>query len=344
MALNLKISHRFAIGFALILALMLGVAVMAEVHVSSIASSLATINDVNSVKERYAVNLRGTVHERAISTRDATIINDPTDLAATISRINSFTRMYKINSVPLEEIIQRGIGVTPDEVALMAEIEASQQRTEPDIAEVIRLTRAGQIDQARALVLTEARPAFVTWIAQINQFIDLEDAKSQVLGAKARAVAHEFLWLNALACACALGFGVLIAFLSIRSIKPVNDLTQVMRHLANGDLAITIPAVTRRDEVGHMAKAVQVFKDNGLKLRAREEEAKAVAAQVEAERTANEAARAAAAAQQRFVVDSVATGLEKLSNGDLLFRLTEAFSADYESCAAISTRRWASCR
>ena len=152
-------------------------------------------------------------------------------------------------------------------------------------------------------MLNEARPAFVAWIAQINEFIDFGGCQEPVLGAKARAVAHEFLWLNALACACALGFGALIAFLSIRSIKPVTDLTQVMRHLANGDLDITVPAVTRRDEVGDMAKAVQVFKDNGLKLHASEEEAKAVAAQVEAERAANEAARAEAAAQQRLVVE-----------------------------------------
>ncbi len=334
MALSLKISHRFVIGFAVVLALMVGVAVMAEVNVSSIASSLATINDVNSVKETYAVNLRGTVHERAISTRDVTLISDPTDLAATISRINGFTRQYRDNATLLDEIMQRGTGVTPDEVALLAEIKVSQSRTEQDIAEVISLRSAGQIDQARALVLTEARPAFVTWIAQVNQFINLEDAKSQVLGAKARGVAQEFLWLNVLACACALGCGILIAFLSIRSIKPVNDLTQVMRRLANGDLGIIIPAVMRRDEVGDMAKAVQVFKDNGLKLRASEQEAKVVAAQVEAERAANEAARAEAAAQQRFVVEAVAAGLEKLSGGDLLFRLTIEFSADYEKLRA----------
>ena len=45
----------------------------------------------------------------------------------------------------------------------------------------------------------------------------------------------------------------------------------------------------------------------------------------EQERQRVEAERAAAAKQQEFVVHSVATGLEKLSSGDLLFRLTTAF-------------------
>jgi methyl-accepting chemotaxis protein len=83
-----------------------------------------------------------------------------------------------------------------------------------------------------------------------------------------------------------------------------------------------------------MARAVQVFKDAGLEKLRLEAEAKAVAAQVEAERAANEAARAEAAAQQRFVVESVASGLEKLSGGDLVFRLSEAFSTDYEKLRA----------
>ena len=50
----------------------------------------------------------------------------------------------------------------------------------------------------------------------------------------------------------------------------------------------------------------------------------------EAERQRKEAERAAAAKQQEFVVHSVATGLEKLSSGDLLFRLTTVFGGDYE--------------
>ncbi len=37
------------------------------VQVNKINASLTTINDVNSVKERYAINFRGSVHDRAIA-------------------------------------------------------------------------------------------------------------------------------------------------------------------------------------------------------------------------------------------------------------------------------------
>jgi methyl-accepting chemotaxis protein len=125
---------------------------------------------------------------------------------------------------------------------------------------------------------------------------------------------------------------LLAGFFAFRTwiVTPAKALQGVMSRLSNGDLKANVGGTDRKEEIGGMARAVQVFKDAGLEKLRLEEQAKAVAAQVEAERATNEAARAAAAKQQEFVAHAVATGLEKLSSGDLLFRLTEAFSADYE--------------
>ncbi|MDD2704082.1 MAG: methyl-accepting chemotaxis protein [Acidocella sp.] len=110
----------------------------------------------------------------------------------------------------------------------------------------------------------------------------------------------------------------------------LNGLSGAMRKLASGALHTDIPAAERTDEIGNMARAVQVFKDNGLEKRRLEEEAQAQHTRMEEERKRNEAEREAAARQQEFVVTSIAEGLEKLSRGDLLFRLTKAFSSEYE--------------
>ena len=66
-------------------------------------------------------------------------------------------------------------------------------------------------------------------------------------------------------------------------IVPITGMTEVMRRLAEGDRSIAIPAITRRDEVGAMARAIQVFKDNALRVEAMESE-NDVRAQTEAER------------------------------------------------------------
>lgn len=50
--------------------------------------------------------------------------------------------------------------------------------------------------------------------------------------------------------------------------RPIRAMTDAMRGLANGDLAVEIPAVDRRDEVGQMAQAMLVFRENAQKARA----------------------------------------------------------------------------
>ncbi|MGE4527263.1 MAG: methyl-accepting chemotaxis protein [Rhodospirillaceae bacterium] len=66
--------------------------------------------------------------------------------------------------------------------------------------------------------------------------------------------------------------GVLI-FLAIRkSLKPIAGMTQATRRLAEGDLAVEIEGHGRGDEIGHMAEALEVFREK-LKLNREMEEA-----------------------------------------------------------------------
>ncbi len=48
--------------------------------------------------------------------------------------------------------------------------------------------------------------------------------------------------------------------------KPVLRLAEVMKHLADGDKSLHIPGRSRHDEIGHMAAAVQVFKENAIRM------------------------------------------------------------------------------
>jgi len=61
----------------------------------------------------------------------------------------------------------------------------------------------------------------------------------------------------------ALVLGLSIALVLVRSITgPVIAMTKTMDRLAEGDRAVSIPGVGRKDEIGVMADAVQIFKDN----------------------------------------------------------------------------------
>ncbi|MBX9451083.1 MAG: HAMP domain-containing protein [Mesorhizobium sp.] len=49
--------------------------------------------------------------------------------------------------------------------------------------------------------------------------------------------------------------------------RPIRGLTGTMKMLADGNLEADIPFAGRKDEIGEMAKAVEVFKQNALKVR-----------------------------------------------------------------------------
>jgi len=108
-----------------------------------------------------------------------------------------------------------------------------------------------------------------------------------------------------------LGLGVVFAIIIAKGITtPVNDMTEAMTKLAGGDNGVAIPALGNKDEIGNMAAAVQVFKQNAIdKLR------------MEAEQRAAEEASRKAEEEQRIreaaIVAEVAEVAKAASGGDL---------------------------
>jgi len=67
----------------------------------------------------------------------------------------------------------------------------------------------------------------------------------------------------------ALTAGILMAWLVGRSVsRPVKALTRAMGALADGDIDVVVPGAERGDEIGEMARAVVVFKENAVRVRA----------------------------------------------------------------------------
>jgi methyl-accepting chemotaxis protein len=110
---------------------------------------------------------------------------------------------------------------------------------------------------------------------------------------------------------------------------PIGAMTNAMRRLAEGDSSVEVPARGRKDEVGQMAEAVQVFKDAAIEKTRLENQTDEQRRATEAERARNEADRAAAAQEQARVVAGLAAGLDHLARGDLTFRINEPFPTDY---------------
>ncbi|MDO1584646.1 methyl-accepting chemotaxis protein [Rhizobium oryzicola] len=123
-----------------------------------------------------------------------------------------------------------------------------------------------------------------------------------------------------------------IGFVFIKSsvVAPIRGLASTMGILAGGNLSANVDGTDRRDEVGAMAKAVQVFKDNGLKAKALEAEAESNRNMTEAERARVAEADAKRAAEMAEATSGLAEGLKQLAGGNLGFELSRPFASDFE--------------
>jgi len=139
------------------------------------------------------------------------------------------------------------------------------------------------------------------------------------------------LWMTAAGTVIVSLLSLLGFFLFARALAgTLGRLTDTMTSLAGGDLAAAIEGDTRPDEVGAMARAVQVFKDNAIENRRLEQEAATQRSQSEEQRrltTEQNRIRAEAMAQ---ATDGLAGGLKQLASGNLAVRLDQSFSEEFE--------------
>ncbi len=149
---------------------------------------------------------------------------------------------------------------------------------------------------------------------------------------KAAADATEIVTIATIAgvaIAVLLAIGAAVLSL-VRVTQPIGVITQSMNALAAGDNQAAIPYAGRHDEIGEMAAAVAVFRDNALERERLERETEANRSMSESERIAREEQKAREAAEVSFAVDNLARGLKSLSDGDLTFRIEQSFAGQLD--------------
>lgn len=133
--------------------------------------------------------------------------------------------------------------------------------------------------------------------------------------------------------------GALIAWFIAKGITgPVVAMTSVMGRLADGDKSITVPSLNSKDEIGKMAKAVEVFKENAIKMERLQAERKAqeLAATEEKKRAMNALADRFQSTVGGVVNTVTSAATEMTSNAQSLAATAEETSRQSAAVAAAS--------
>jgi methyl-accepting chemotaxis protein len=99
--------------------------------------------------------------------------------------------------------------------------------------------------------------------------------------------------------------------------RPIGQITAAMRRIADGALDTAVSGEQRGDEIGDMARALGIFKENAISKIRIEEESEEERAAAEHERQRNDAEKREMDRQIEFAVNALAAGLERMSQGDI---------------------------
>jgi methyl-accepting chemotaxis protein len=140
---------------------------------------------------------------------------------------------------------------------------------------------------ARSLYDDQMRPQIMAMQQQLDTAAGLlAQAFDAGRAAAADVVTSASLWSVVLAAIALIAGSVLALVIGRGIVRPMTAMTAVMMKLAAGDRAVDVPARDNIDEIGDMARAVEVFKRNGI----------------EADRLATEQASERAAKERRQAV------------------------------------------
>ena len=138
-----------------------------------------------------------------------------------------------------------------------------------------------------------------------------------------------YLWLGGVIALLSLILVAGIAAINAFVIRPLTHLTSDMQVLSAGNISVDVKSVERGDEIGEMARAVNVFKENAIALEQSKEAATEQERQIAEQRNRARQQELEAAKRVADVVDGLSRGLERLAQGDLTYRVDDAWSEEY---------------
>ncbi|MBA4109129.1 MAG: methyl-accepting chemotaxis protein [Leptothrix sp. (in: Bacteria)] len=237
---QMTVGKRLYVGFGLVLAILVVVAAVAIVKVHAINEALHLNSEEHASIQRFAINFRGSAHDRSIAVRDVVLSASPADRQKEVAAIESLAAFYAKSAGPLEQLI----GTAQDSAELnrlygaIKDIEAQAVATTKS---VIELVDKGDAAGAQAQLWSQAKPQYVQWLAAINKLIDFEEARIQAQNKIAENEADGFLAVMLAALAAALVCGVGLAWSISRGIvkqlgAEPDALGNAAKRVSEGDL------------------------------------------------------------------------------------------------------------
>ncbi|MCD5991978.1 methyl-accepting chemotaxis protein [Pseudomonas sp. CDFA 553] len=267
----ISLASRIGLGFAAIVSLLVLITSVGIQRVGFIDSTLEDVSNNAAKVQRYAINFRGSVHNRAIAIRDAVLVTNDRDLESHLAEVSSLQKDYVDSATPMDQLFASNT-VTPQEQSMLQAIKDIEQRTLASTKKLIDLRRTGDIAGSQALLLNQISADYSEWLKRINALIDYEEASIKSQLSDVQATASQFRGLMLLATGAALLLSIFLSILIIRFVKSTlgaepTEVAQAIQRLAAGDLQQSIVTPYPDSVMGVLKTALSRLADTITQVR-----------------------------------------------------------------------------
>jgi methyl-accepting chemotaxis protein len=284
---NLSVRNKVTLAFSMVCVVVIGLGLFAMQRLGEVNAAAADLRDnwlpsvkalgrVAQLTERYRLNVGAIL-----------VARDDNERTYAIARLDKASQDLTNARDAYAPLITPG-----EEQKLAAAVGQAWDKYEASSKALLELVHKGDQAGAASLFVQSGAENMDQFRAALQADIDFNDRSGKAAADGGAALyASTRVWIiGALVLAALLsvaaGFGI------IRGVaRPIAAMTGAMRRLAERDMATEIVGLDRKDEIGAMAGAVQVFKDNMIK-----------ADQLAAEQAADHAAKEQRAARMEALV------------------------------------------
>jgi methyl-accepting chemotaxis protein len=241
-------------------AVLLAISLSGLSEVSSFAQSL-----ISTRSPRLTYSLEASLALAQAATEEKNAIMESS--AAAVQRRAGLFRAYSKEAADKLTALQPLVAASRQ--PLLAEATRELRNYEAVVARIFVLAEAEKDGEATQLSTTDARAARLRVAENLRTIVEAnlqEMAALAVTSAEAQASLQRNLIIGGIG---GLSFAALLVFWIARSqiIRPLAAITAGMSQLASGNLETSVEGGNRKDEVGDLARALTVFKDNAMEAR-----------------------------------------------------------------------------
>jgi signal transduction histidine kinase len=261
---NLALMTKVVIPTAVMLAVALGIVALAERSLGQLTAQTHEIIAVTATRQALALQAEASLDSVAADEKNAMLMTDKSGLDFFASAYMSDLDRLK-DSVAKLALLPHDPGEADRLRRMNGFIDAYGGTGE----QLYQFMVDRNFDAAHALSTGPAQQARDRLLALIRDEVDQSAAQMRQAQGQAdkryRRSLRLLLGLSAAGLLCALG---MIGWITKRFIvRPLRTMTEAMGRLSGGDLAITIEGADRRDEIGVLARALTIFRDQSIALR-----------------------------------------------------------------------------